>query len=153
MEVRAAIEHYCKYQERCHAEVRNKLYELGCNKNQVEEYIADLIGSNVLNEQRFANAYARWKFKMKHWGVNKIKQQLKLKKISEYGIKKSLKEIDAEEYEKVLRKLAIKKWEELKSEKKIIARRSKVCRFLLQKGYEYYLVEEIIKEIIIDEKM
>jgi len=133
-------------------EVRDKLYELGCKKSEVEEYIAELISLGILNEQRYACAYARGRFKMKHWGLDKIKQHLRLKKISEYCIKKSLEEIDAEEYGKVLKMLAEKKWKELKGEKKSMSKKAKAYRYLLQKGFEYYLIEEIIKEIIINEK-
>jgi regulatory protein len=152
MDTKVAIQHYCNYQERCHSEVRNKLYDLGCKKNEVEEHIAELIASGTVNEQRYACAYARGKFRIKHWGREKIKQHLRLKKISEYCVKKSFDEINEEEYEKVLRGLAERKWKELKSEKNVAVKRSKACRYLLQKGYEYYLVEEIIKDIIINEK-
>ena len=94
----AAILHYCQYQERCHSEVRNKLYELGCNKDDVEQHIIDLIETGILNEERFAKAYAGGKFRMKQWGREKIRQQLKFRKISEYCIRKGLAEIDGNEY-------------------------------------------------------
>jgi len=148
-----AIHYYCNYQERCHQEVRNKLYELGCNKTEVEEYISDLVSSGIINEERYARAYARGKFKMKQWGKNKIKQQLKLKKISEYCIKKGLSEIDNGEYLKVLKKQSEKKWKELKGEKRMPIKKSKLYHYLLQKGYEYDLIEEIIKELIINENV
>ena len=45
--------------------------------------IAELIDSNFLNEERFANAYAQRKFKQKGWGKIKIKQGLKFKKVSD----------------------------------------------------------------------
>ena len=63
----ASILHYCKYQERCHAEARNKLYELGFTTPEVERQIALLIENGVLNEERYARAYARGKFRMLHW--------------------------------------------------------------------------------------
>ncbi|HWA33446.1 MAG TPA: hypothetical protein VG737_04925, partial [Cyclobacteriaceae bacterium] len=34
------ISHYCAYQERSHKEVRNKLYEYGLHKNDVEALIS-----------------------------------------------------------------------------------------------------------------
>ena len=71
------IKQYCAYQERCHAEVRDKLYSFGLNKIEVEEIISELITENYLNEERFAIHYAGGKFRMKQWGKNKIKQSLK----------------------------------------------------------------------------
>ena len=109
METEAAILHYCRYQERCHQEVRNKLYELGCTTHEVEQQLTRLIEANALNEERFARAFAGGKFRMKQWGREKIKQQLKLRKISDYCIRKAMTEIDENEYEKTLRKLAYKK--------------------------------------------
>jgi len=146
--VDAAILHYCKYQERCHLEVRNKLYELGFTSGEVERQLAGLVETGVLNEERFARAYAGGKFRMKQWGREKIKQHLKLKKVSDYCIRKALAEINGEEYEKVLKKLAVKKTEELKGDKSVWSRKTKLYRYLVQKGYERDLVITQIKECI-----
>lgn len=148
MDVKTAIYHYCNYQDRCHAEVRNKLYELGCSRDEVEQYIADLIENDLLNEERYARNYARGKFRMTHWGRHKILQQLRLHKISEYCIKKAMQEIDPDEYERSINKLAEKKWEELKAEKNVHIKKNKVYRYLLQKGYEGDMVQDAINKII-----
>jgi regulatory protein len=50
--------HYCAYQERCHSEVRDKLYGFGLNKTEVEQIIGTLIEENYLNEERFAIQFA-----------------------------------------------------------------------------------------------
>lgn len=139
-----AILNYCKYQERCHWEVRNKLYELGCGKDESEEQISRLIGKGILNEERYAKAYAGGKFRMNHWGREKIKQQLKLRKISDYCIKKGLAEIEADDYEKMLEKLTNKKIVELKSERNQIIKYRKTYKYLVQKGYERDMVIDII---------
>ena len=144
MEIKAAILHYCKYQERCHMEVRNKLYELGCTPGEVERQLTRLIETGVLNEERFAKAFAGGKFRMKQWGREKIKQQLKLRKISDYCIKKALAEINSEEYEGALNKLAYKKANEIKGDKSILSRKSKLYRYLVQKGYERDMVMDAI---------
>lgn len=57
--IEPAILHYCKYQERCHMEVRNKLYELGFTTDTVELQLTELIQNGVLNEERFARSFAR----------------------------------------------------------------------------------------------
>lgn len=135
MDVKKAIYHYCTYQERCHAEVRNKLYELGCTTPEVEENIVLLIEVGILNEERYARAYARGKFRMKHWGKQKIISHLKLNKVSDYCIKKGLSEIDETEYADTLLKLAETKWNELRKDKNIHIRKSKLFRYLVQKGF------------------
>jgi len=139
-----AILHYCKYQERCHWEVKNKLFELGCGKEEAEEYISRLIENGVLNEERFAKAYAGGKFRISHWGREKIKHQLKFRKISDYCIKKGLAEIDPGDYEKMLDNLTDRKFVELKSERNQLIKSRKAYKYLVQKGFERDMVIEII---------
>ena len=141
------IKQYCAYQERCHAEVRDKLYSFGLNKIEVEEIISDLITENYLNEERFAIHYAGGKFRMKQWGKIKIKQALKFKQVSEYCIKKALKEIDTKDYEKTFHKLVDQKLKTLKSEKNIFIKKRKLQDFLLQKGYESEMIRETVNRL------
>lgn len=141
------IKQYCAYQERCHAEVRDKLYSFGLNKMEVESIISELITENYLNEERFAIHYAGGKFRMKQWGKNKIKQALKFKQVSDYCIKKALREIDEKEYEKTFLKLSEQKLKTLKSEKNIFVKKRKLQDFLLMKGYESEIVREAVKKI------
>lgn len=141
------IKQYCAYQERCHAEVRDKLYSFGLNKMEVESIISELITENYLNEERFAIHYAGGKFRMKQWGKNKIKQSLKFKQVSDYCIKKALKEIDEKEYEKTFIKLTELKLRTLKGEKNIFIKKRKLQDFLLMKGYEASMIREVVNMI------
>lgn len=145
--INPAILHYCKYQERCHQEVRNKLYEIGCNTEEVENQISLLIQNGILNEEKFARSFARGRFRLKQWGREKIKQQLRLKKISDYCIKKAMTEIDPDEYEATLLKIATKKAEEVKKDRSESSRKAKIYRYLLQKGYERDMVMTIINAL------
>ncbi|HVZ96772.1 MAG TPA: regulatory protein RecX [Chitinophagaceae bacterium] len=141
------IKQYCAYQERCHAEVKERLYSFGLHKNEVDEIIATLISENYLNEERFAKQLASGKFRIKQWGRNKIKQALKQKQISEYCIRKALKEINDADYRKVFEKIAEKKLKTLKSEKNIFIKKRKVQDYLLQKGFEHELVNDAVNKI------
>ncbi len=138
------IKQYCAYQERCHSEVKTKLYSFGLNKNEVEEIVYLLITENYLNEERFAIMYAGGKFRMKQWGKNKIKQSLKFKQISDYCIRKALKEINETDYRKTFFKLADQKIKSLKGEKNIFTRKRKLQDFLIRKGYESHLIMEVV---------
>ncbi|HKO82658.1 MAG TPA: regulatory protein RecX [Chitinophagaceae bacterium] len=137
------LKHYCAYQERSHAEVKEKLYNLGVRKKDHDSIIATLIEGDYLNEERFAIAFAGGKFRMKQWGRVKIKYELKQKKVSEYSIKKALKQIREEEYFAVLKKLADEKYASLKDEQYLI-RKKKIMDYLLQKGFEMELIKKII---------
>ena len=148
MSARESIYRFCNYQLRSHQETRNKLYEIGCKTPEVEELIAELIEKGLLNEEQYARAIARGRFRLKRWGRIKITQYLKIHKVSDYCIKKAMTEIDTDEYYETLQKLAAKKWVELKSEKMIPIRKNKTFRYLLQKGYEGGLISEVITELV-----
>ncbi len=139
------LQHYCAYQDRCHSEVRSKLLKLGVYGMDLENVITELITDNYLNEERFAQSYARGKFRMKKWGKGKILRQLKMKRISDYCIKKAMLEIDEEEYLQTLEDLILKKmgtdddWDYEKFQK--------AGKYVLQKGYESHLVWNIISKM------
>ena len=110
------LRQYCAYQERSHYEVEQKLWELGQPGKVHATLIAQLIEEDYLNEERFAIQFAGGKFRMKDWGRKKILYALREKKVSEYSIKKALKEISEEDYRKTLELLAGKKYTLLEGE-------------------------------------
>lgn len=136
------IKHFCGYQERNHREVKEKLFSFGLYKDQVEGLISILIQENYLNEERYAMTFARGKFRMKGWGKIKIKYELKQQQISDYCIKKALNSIDEEEYIKTFTKVFDNKMKSLKSEKNSFIKKKKLQTFLLQRGFEAFLISE-----------
>ncbi|RYG53559.1 MAG: RecX family transcriptional regulator [Chitinophagaceae bacterium] len=140
----ARSKEYCKYQERCHSEVRDRLFSFGLAPNDVEQIVSQLIEEDYLNEQRFAEAFARGKFRMKHWGRVKIRYEMKQKRITEYCIKKGMKEIDEDEYLATLTKLMEEKLRTLKSEKNVFIRKRKLTDYLVQKGYERDIISSLM---------
>lgn len=143
-EIRLKILGYCAKQERCHKDVRSKLLEYGTRGDEVDELIAYLIENNFLNEGRFACLYARSKFNQNNWGRTKIKQGLKQRFISEYCIKEALLEIDEGEY-LTTAKLLMDKKRSLISEKNPLVIKQKLTSYMVQKGYEYNLVAELMR--------
>ncbi len=146
-EARAKIYRYCAYQERCHQEVRNKLYEYGLPGSEVEQLITDLITEGYLNEERFARSYAGGKFRMKNWGRLRIIRELEWRNITPYCIKGALTEIDEEDYLKALRQL-IEKKASLIEEENVFVKRDKLAGYAIQKGFEPELVWGVVRDII-----
>jgi regulatory protein len=139
------IRHYCAYQERAQQEVRDKLYELGMTRDEVEEIMSDLIAENFLNEERFAVQFAGGHFRIKGWGKVKIQHALQQKRVSSYNIKIGLKSIDEDAYIKTLEQLAAKKWNSLKGERGL-SRMAKTYAFLHQRGFEPILYQPIVQK-------
>jgi len=140
------IRHFCAYQERAQQEVRDKLYELGMTKTEVEEIISNLITDNFLNEERFATHFAGGHFRIKQWGKNKIQHALQQKRVSPMNIKKALKSIDLDDYDTTLLFLAKKKWNSLKGAKSL-SRMAKAQAFLYQRGFESNLIQPILQQL------
>ena len=141
------IKHFCAYQERCHSEVKEKLYGFGLNKNEVDEILSRLIEENYLNEERFATQFAGGKFRIKKWGRVKIKYELRKKQVSDYCIKKALAAIDDKDYVKILQKIFTDKLKTLKGEKNIFIKKRKLQDHILQKGFESELIHKLIAKI------
>lgn len=148
MDLQSMIQHYCAYQERSQKEVRNKLYENGANKNEVDNLMILLIQENFLNEERYAQSYARGKFKIKNWGRRKIVYELKQQQISDYCIYKALSEIDEDAYYETLVRLTEKKMPDIRKVQNVFARRAKLQRYLQQKGFEAELISEMLRKFI-----
>lgn len=141
------LESYCAYQERCHKEVVQKLRDMNMIAEAIDEIVTHLIQENYLNEERFAQSFARGKFKIKKWGRNRITSELRFRNISKYNIKIALKEIEGTEYLKTLDSLSKKRLSAIK-ETNHQKRRKKLADYLLYRGWESHLVYEKIKELI-----
>ncbi len=141
------LEGYCAYQERCHQEVNQKLCEMGMIPEAIDQIIAHLIKEDYLNEERFAQSFARGKFNIKKWGKNRISNELEQRHISKYNIKTALKEINDETYLDTLAALAEKRLEAIKEANKQ-KRRKKLADYLLYRGWDSHLVYAKISELI-----
>ena len=140
------LEHFCVYQERCHAEVVSKLYSLKMTTDEIDIIVVQLIENNFLNETRFACSFARGKHRMKSWGKIRITNELKARQISSTNITLALKEISSEEYETTFENLSQRCWDSI-NEKNILKKRKKFCDYLLRRGYESYFVYDKAKEL------
>lgn len=126
---------FCNYRERCHAELRDKLYQLGLWTKDVDHVIGQMIEENLLNEERYAKSYARGHFYQKRWGKYKITVELKQRGMNDRLIKTALAEIDEDDYLETIEKLIHKKQREVSGAKAL--QKQKIARYLMQKGYQY----------------
>lgn len=140
------LEHFCAYQERCHAEVIAKLYSLKMTSDEIDFIVVQLIENNFLNETRFACSFARGKHRIKSWGKIRITNELKARQISSTIITIALKEISPEEYETTFNLLSERSWNAI-SEKNVLKKRKKFCDYMLRRGYESNLVYDKVKAL------
>jgi regulatory protein len=140
------IARFCAFRERCTKEVYEKLLKLGASHQQADHILKFLEEENYLKDSRFAVTFAKSKFRQNHWGRHRIINELRIREISKSDIDKALREIDNEEYLVGLKKLATKKWKEVKDDDHFV-KQQKTAAFLTGKGFESNLVWEVVKNI------
>lgn len=145
LEAKHKIEAWCAYRDRCHHEVYNKLRDYGVDDEDANALLSHLIQYQFLDEQRFADSFVSGKHRIKKWGRNKIISHLKQKRITSSIIQDALKEIDPEEYLKILHSLALAKWKSKKGSDFEI--KVKVQRYLISKGYEFDLIYNVLEDV------
>jgi len=131
-------EAYCARSEHCAADVRRKLYEWQTPAEIVDFIEQNLYANDFLNDARFCHAYVHDKVAYQSWGRLKIQAGLRALDLPESEIRKSLDEIDENQYQSNLKAL-------IKQRKSDSSRRSgtlnsasdKLLRFLLQRGFTY----------------
>lgn len=138
-------ERFCAYQERCSYEVKQKLKELGADETETEKIIASLQEDDFQNDERFARLFTSGKFRIKRWGKNKIRAELRMRHIPDSFIKKGLDAINQEDYLKTLQDLAKKKEREVKS-KNQKDKNQKIGMFLMSKGFESELIWKALRD-------
>jgi regulatory protein len=141
------LQRFCAYQDRCHQEVRRKLLDLQIYGDDLEQIMVELIQDNFLNEERFAQSFARGKFRIKQWGRLRIVRELKARDISEYCIRQGLKEIEETEYRKTLRQLLEKRQAQL-GELEPYPLRYKLYQYAQTRGYEPEYINEALDGLL-----
>lgn len=146
-QVKRKLEHYCAYQERCHAEVESKLYALKVPRSYHAQIMVYLIEENYLNEQRFAVSFARGKHTISYWGKRRIELELKQRNISAYLIRFALNEIDEQVYQSNFEKISLQRWESLEN-KALLQRKKSLTDYLYRKGYGYEMICNRIEDLL-----
>ena len=141
------LEAYCAYQERCHKEVIEKLKTYGMIPEAIDHILGHLIQENFLNEERFAQSFARGKFTIKKWGKKRIVNELKQRDISRFNIQSALREIKEAAYLQTLDELAKKRLGQI-TETNVMKKRKKLADYLLYRGWESSLVYQKIQELV-----
>ncbi|WP_210151325.1 regulatory protein RecX [Chryseobacterium scophthalmum] len=143
-EIKQKLANYCVYQDRCHAEVEQKMREFVLIPEAKDEILLYLMKENYLNEERFTRSYIRGKFYIKSWGKTKIKMHLKQKGITEKLISTCFDEIDENDYLNIINKI----YENYESKLKGLQnyqKKSKTIKYLLSRGFEYDSILQVIE--------
>ena len=136
----------CSKSEKCTSEIQEKLKLWGLSTEETEPVIEQLIAEKYLDDERFARAYVKDKFRFNHWGKQKIAHMLHAKHIRQEILDLAFEEIEEDGYADELRKLLTDKEKSTKAKDKY-DKRNKLMRFALGRGFESNKVYEIFKEL------
>jgi regulatory protein len=145
-EALSKLENYCNYRERCHKEVEMKLNSMKTVPEAKEKIILHLIEHDYLNEERFAKAFTRGKFRIKKWGRHRLIRELKYKGVSKYNIDSALKEISEGDYIVTFNELTDKKFNSITESNKN-KKKKKLIDYLLYRGWESHLIYDKVNDL------
>ena len=131
--------YYCSLSEHCIQKVREKLVQWEAPKELIQPIIDKLVEEDYINEERFARAFVKDKFRFNHWGRIKITTHLRALGISSENIATAMQEIGDEQYAKMLDEIVEKKRKTIKNGTDYEIR-AKLLRHALSRGFEYDLV-------------
>ncbi len=136
----------CSRSEHCSSEIQEKLKVWGLSFEDSAPIIKKLVAEKYLDDERFARAYAKDKFRFNHWGKQKIAFMLRSKNISTEIMELAFEEIEDEGYSDELRKLLTDKEKSIKAKDKY-DKRNKLMRFAMGRGFESGQISAVLKEL------
>lgn len=135
----------CSRRELCSGDIRARLDSWGLPAHVCEKVINELIKENFINDQRFAQAFARDKFKYNKWGKIKINAHLKAKHIQPELIRSALDSLDNEAYIRLAKDLIQNHRKSVRA-KSPYDMKARLLRYGLSKGFENSLLYDILND-------
>ncbi len=136
----------CSRSETCTYNVQEKLKLWGLNEADSLLVIGLLKEEKYIDDERFARAFVKDKFRFNHWGKQKIEYMLRAKKIDQEILALAFDEIEDEGYADELLKLLEYKANTIKSKDKF-DKRNKLMRFAMGRGFESGKIYAALKEL------
>jgi regulatory protein len=136
----------CSQSEKCRSDIQEKLIRWGLPTEDSDLVIDRLISEKYLDDERFARAYVKDKFRFNRWGKQKIAHMLRAKNISSEILELAFEEIEDEGYSDELRKLLTDKEKSIKAKHKY-DKRNKLMRFAMGRGFESNQIYAVLKEL------
>lgn len=137
------LETLCARSEQCTHDIRQKLYKWGISSSDSGKIIKSLTDRKFIDDNRFAEAFVRDKFRFSKWGRLKIVQALSLKHIPRHIINDALELIDPDDYETTLISSISQKAKSIDMPDSFEGK-TRLFRFMASRGFEPSLIIKII---------
>lgn len=137
----------CSSAEHCTADIREKLARWGVTEADSRTIIDRLVQERFIDEQRYAVAFVKDKFRFSGWGRIKMRYALQQKRIDGSDIDHALATLDEEHYNDRLLELLQAKSRSIRDDDPE-ARRAKLFRFAASRGFESALIFNALKQVV-----
>ena len=137
----------CSSAEHCTADIREKLARGGVTEADSRTIIDRLVQERFIDEQRYAVAFVKDKFRFSGWGRIKMRYALQQKRIDGSDIDHALATLDEEPYNDRLLELLQAKSRSIRDDDPE-ARRAKLFRFAASRGFEPSLILNALKQVV-----
>jgi regulatory protein len=112
-----------------------------------ERILQLLVNQRFIDDLRYAKNFARGKSERDKWGVRKIKDHLRQRRISADVINEALQEINTDNEPATLEKMLRKKMLLVKPSASGGGIAPKLLRFAINRGYDYSTAIAVVKKI------
>lgn len=129
----------CNRAEYCSHEIAVKLLRKGLAEDELPEVLEVLQRHRLVDDERYAEAFVRQKFRNQFWGRRRIELELRRKHIAQPTIARALRQIGDEEYLDTLRHIIARK-KAAYSTPLAPRDRQAIARFAIARGFEPSLV-------------
>lgn len=146
-EIFVKLARLCSKSEQCSPDLRRKINELGGEGEMAEKIIVRLEKENYLNDERYAKAYVREKFRINKWGRIKMQYYLKMKGLPENIIGIGLAEINEDDYTQLVVKTMKEKAKTIRKSNKF-EKMGQIIRFAQGRGFEPEIIHRHLNEAI-----
>jgi regulatory protein len=136
----------CASREMCYSDIRQKLISWGINSVDTDKILNLLTLGKFIDEERYAGAFVKDKFRYNKWGRVKIGAALKMKKIPDGIIRKAMDLINDAEYIDLLKSIIAKQRKTVKAKNQYDLN-GKLLRHCLAKGFESHLLHDLLNEM------
>ena len=137
----------CARTEYCIADMKGKMDRWELPDGAEQRIINRLQQEKFIDENRYAHAYVRSKFRFNRWGKDKIVRMLKMKGINDSDIEDALQEINETESDETLTAILEAKMRTVKY-KTDYELYMKLLRFAVYRGFSLDAAKRCIEKII-----
>jgi regulatory protein len=134
---------YCSSAERCIYDLRRKMETWEIPVIEQDKIVRRLQQEKFVDESRYCRAFVNDKTRYNHWGIQKIRYELKKKQLPEDLIREALENIDTDESREQLRLLLQNKRKTVRGKNEYEIKQ-KLMRFAAGRGFSLEDIEKAL---------